>query len=145
MSPHDQAEALTLSDRIAVLAGGRLRQVAPPREIYDDPADAFVAGFVGENNRLPGRVRALADGVCRVALEGGWDAAARAAPGLSLGDDCLLMVRPERLALGAPGGLPATLAEALSRATTSAALVLPRRGGWPRKRSARRRARAGEA
>ena len=53
---HDQAEALALSDRIAVMQGGRLLQVAPPQALYDAPASAFVARFVGENNRLPGRV-----------------------------------------------------------------------------------------
>jgi multiple sugar transport system ATP-binding protein len=44
---HDQTEALTMGDRVAVLHSGRLQQVAPPREIYDHPANRFVAGFIG--------------------------------------------------------------------------------------------------
>jgi len=62
---HDQVEAMTLGDRVAVLAAGRLRQVAPPREIYDRPADTFVAGFIGSPsmNLLPARLEAGNGGV----------------------------------------------------------------------------------
>ncbi|RCX24737.1 ABC transporter ATP-binding protein [Thioalbus denitrificans] len=62
---HDQVEAMTLGDRVAVLAAGRLRQVAPPREIYDRPADTFVAGFIGSPsmNLLPARLEAGSGGV----------------------------------------------------------------------------------
>jgi putative spermidine/putrescine transport system ATP-binding protein len=110
---HDQSEALTLSDRIAVLAGGRLRQVAAPRTLYDAPADAFVAGFVGENNRLGATVQAVSGGIGQLALDGGGAMPARLAEPLAAGDRALLMVRPERVTLGAAGGLPARLVEAL--------------------------------
>ena len=63
---HDQEEALELADRVAVLNKGRIEQVGPPHEVLDSPASAFVAGFVGEANRLEGEVRAgrfHADGV----------------------------------------------------------------------------------
>ena len=53
---HDQDEALSMADRIAVMRDGRLVQVAPPREMYDRPADAYVAGFIGRANLLDGRV-----------------------------------------------------------------------------------------
>ena len=53
---HDQEEALTMSDRIAVLKRGRIQQLASPRDIYDRPQNAFVAGFVGANNMFEGRV-----------------------------------------------------------------------------------------
>ncbi len=109
---HDQAEALTLADRIAVLAEGRLRQVAPPRDLYESPADAFVAGFVGENNRLVGEVLGVADGLARIRLAGGAEAAARAVPGLAPGARCVLMVRPEQVA-PAPGGVAARVEEVL--------------------------------
>jgi spermidine/putrescine transport system ATP-binding protein len=49
---HDQEEALTMSDRIAVMAGGRIQQIASPRDLYDQPANRFVAGFIGETNFL---------------------------------------------------------------------------------------------
>jgi len=110
---HDQAEALTLSDRIAVLSGGRLRQVAPPRELYDEPADAFVAGFVGENNRLAATVLSVQDGVARLRLDAGAEVAARGGDALAPGAAAIVMVRPERLAIGADGALPARVAEAL--------------------------------
>jgi putative spermidine/putrescine transport system ATP-binding protein len=106
---HDQAEALTLSDRIAVLAGGRLHQVAPPREVYDAPADAFVAGFVGENNRLGGIVDSVSEGIARVRLEGGAEVFGRA-QGVAPGTRGLVMVRPEHVG---PGALAARLVEAL--------------------------------
>ncbi|MGG5809880.1 ABC transporter ATP-binding protein [Falsiroseomonas sp. CW058] len=108
---HDQAEALTLSDRIAVLAGGRLRQLSPPQALYDDPVDAFVAGFVGENNRLPGVVASRDGALCRVTLEGGQEVAARAADAAP-GARCAVMVRPERVAL-AEAGLPARVVDVL--------------------------------
>jgi len=118
---HDQAEALTLSDRIAVFEGGRLRQIASPRALYDSPADAFVSGFVGENNRLPGRVVAVEEGVCRVRLDGGAEVEATAVDSGGPGTRCIVMVRPERIAvapvsaldLGAEGVLPARLTELL--------------------------------
>jgi putative spermidine/putrescine transport system ATP-binding protein len=106
---HDQAEALTLSDRIAVLAGGRLRQVAAPRRLYEDPADAFVAGFVGENNRLPGTVLGVAEGIARIRLDAGAEVSALCADATP-GARCVVMVRPEHLGAG---DLTATLAEAL--------------------------------
>jgi putative spermidine/putrescine transport system ATP-binding protein len=109
---HDQAEALTLADRIAVLAEGRLRQVAPPRALYDNPADAFVAGFVGENNRLAGTVLGVAEGLARIRLASGAEVGARAAPALAPGAPCLVMIRPERIAPAAEG-LAARVEEAL--------------------------------
>jgi putative spermidine/putrescine transport system ATP-binding protein len=108
---HDQAEALTLSDRIAVLAGGRLRQLSPPRELYDEPVDAFVAGFVGENNSLPGTVRSRDGALCRVRLEDGAEVTARAADAED-GARCVVMVRPERVELAADG-LPARVRDVL--------------------------------
>ncbi|HZF74690.1 MAG TPA: ABC transporter ATP-binding protein [Acetobacteraceae bacterium] len=109
---HDQGEALTLSDRIAVFHRGLVRQVAPPRELYEGPADAFVAGFVGENNRLPGTVLAEEDGMCRVRLACGPEVAARRVDAGGPGSACLVALRPERVAL-ARDGLPARLLEAI--------------------------------
>jgi len=102
---HDQVEAMTLGDRVAVLHQGRLQQVAPPRALYDRPASAFVAGFLGSPpmNLLPARLGG--DGAsldvegARVALPPALAAAARATGG----DGLTLGVRPEALAL-APAG-----------------------------------------
>jgi putative spermidine/putrescine transport system ATP-binding protein len=117
---HDQAEALTLSDRIAVFEGGRVRQVADPRRLYEEPADAFVAGFVGENNLLPGRILGRDGGTCRVRLACGPIVEARAVDCGGPGEACLVAIRPERIAVAAvpaaelgEGALPATLREAI--------------------------------
>jgi putative spermidine/putrescine transport system ATP-binding protein len=96
---HDQAEALTLSDRIAVFERGRIRQLASPREMYDRPANAFVAGFVGENNRLPGTILARAGDELRVRLEAGVEVGAIAVDAGEAGTPCLVAVRPERIAV----------------------------------------------
>jgi putative spermidine/putrescine transport system ATP-binding protein len=115
---HDQAEALRLSDRIAVMAGGLLRQVGTPEALYETPTDAFVAGFLGESNFLPGRVAGIEDDVALVRLDCGVTVEALAGE-LSAGARCTVAVRPERIALAAvtaqemgEGALPATLLEA---------------------------------
>ena len=91
---HDQEEALSISDRVAVLSQGRIEQIGPPGEIYDAPATPFVAEFVGTMNRLEGTVED--DGV--VAYGGGRLAIA-AARGRAKGDRVLVLVRPETVEL----------------------------------------------
>src|SRR5215212_2087574 len=63
---HDQEEALTMSDRIAVMANGRVEQVAAPEEVYERPATTFVAGFIGVSNLMPGTVTGTTDGAASV-------------------------------------------------------------------------------
>ena len=65
---HDQQEAMTLSDRVAVFHNGMIEQAAPPEVLYEEPERAFVARFIGENNRLDGVVVSEGDGVCEVAM-----------------------------------------------------------------------------
>ena len=96
---HDQGEALTMSDRIAVFNRGKIEQIGTPEDIYERPAAVFVAGFVGENNRLPGTVSAITNGICRVALEGGCEIEADAVSALKAGDKVVLSVRPERITI----------------------------------------------
>jgi ABC-type sugar transport system ATPase subunit len=102
---HDQVEAMTLGDRVAVLREGRLQQVAPPGELYDRPANAFVAGFIGNPpmNLLPARVVEAAAAGLRVDLGGQTLAVARPrghdAP--APGADATAGVRPEALRLAA--------------------------------------------
>ena len=111
---HDQVEAMTLGDRVAVLHRGRLQQVATPRELYARPANAFVAGFIGNPpmNLVPARVThdeqgrlALAIGDARLPLPEALAQAARA----SEGAEVTAGSRPEALRLAAPGAgaLPA--------------------------------------
>jgi iron(III) transport system ATP-binding protein len=98
---HDQEEALSLSDRVAVMRDGVIRQTAPPKELYERPATRFVADFVGVNNFIPGVCRELADDqvVADTALG---RVRGRATAMLKPGDRCVVAVRPENIALG-PG------------------------------------------
>ena len=68
---HDQVEAMTLGQRVAVLKDGILQQVAPPDELYEKPLNSFVAQFIGENNTLSGVVETMGEGVCTVRLDSG--------------------------------------------------------------------------
>lgn len=118
---HDHSEALTLADRIAVLHRGVVQQVADPRSLYERPANAFVARFVGENNRLAGTVEAITDGIATVRLAGG--TVIDAQPGDIIGEGpCTIAIRPERIAV-VPGG-PDGLGEgALAAALTDVAYL----------------------
>ncbi len=95
---HDQEEALTMSDRVAVLNHGKLMQYGPPRELYDRPADAFVADFLGEMNFIDGVVAAIDGGTGTVALAGG-AVSAPVSPGLAKGDPVRVAIRPEFIEL----------------------------------------------
>jgi putative spermidine/putrescine transport system ATP-binding protein len=113
---HDQSEALTLSDRIAVFHQGRIQQVGTPEAIYERPANAFVARFIGENNRVVGTVERIDGTRCAVRLNGGTMLAGVSGGPLAPGEAALVSVRPEQIVLGdAPAdcALSGTLAEAI--------------------------------
>jgi ABC-type sugar transport system ATPase subunit len=108
---HDQVEAMTLGDRVAVLNAGRLQQIATPRELYDHPANAFVAGFIGNPpmNLLPGRIVTGAHGGSAVAVAGGTLPLATGVRPPSATDGRVTVgIRPEALTLAADGA-PASL------------------------------------
>jgi spermidine/putrescine ABC transporter ATP-binding subunit len=96
---HDQEEALTLSDRIAVFNQGRVFQVGPPKELYERPANRFVADFIGINNLIEGTVQAV-NGALRVKTGWGEIQALRDAR-FKPGERCVLSVRPENASLDA--------------------------------------------
>jgi ABC-type Fe3+/spermidine/putrescine transport system ATPase subunit len=96
---HDQEEALSLSDRVAVMREGRVLQLAPPKELYERPVNRFVADFVGTNNFLAGTCRAVEGDALVVDTPLGVVRALRR-DGLAAGARCVLAVRPENMALG---------------------------------------------
>ncbi|HIN69823.1 MAG TPA: ABC transporter ATP-binding protein [Acidobacteria bacterium] len=96
---HDQGEALTMSDRVAVMNHGRMEQVDTADRIYDHPSTPFVASFVGENNILKGRVTAIENGIATLESEFGI-LRGRTTPELAVGVDAMLFVRPEALKIG---------------------------------------------
>ena len=99
---HDQSEALTMSNRIAVFNDGIIQQLAPPSELYEKPDNSFVAQFIGENNKLTGKVVEATEGACTVALDSGEQV--KALPVNIDGPDTptMLSLRPERVLLN-PG------------------------------------------
>ncbi len=110
---HDQEEALTMSDRIAVMSKGNILQIGNPRDIYDHPAERFVANFIGETNFLEGEVAGLANGRARVRLScGGGAITATLPPGLTPNGKVTVVVRPEHAQVvgnGAQATLKGTL------------------------------------
>ena len=101
---HDQSEAMAVADRLVVMAAGRVRQIGTARQIYEDPADMFVAGFIGQANLLRGTVREVAGSEARIDMKTGDSLLARHRGDLRPGDAAVLVVRPEdmRLAATAP-------------------------------------------
>jgi ABC-type Fe3+/spermidine/putrescine transport system ATPase subunit len=98
---HDQEEALSLSDRVAVMKDGRVLQVGKPKELYERPRTRFVADFVGTNNLVPGRVSGRAGGELVVDTAVG---TLRAVSDVPLGERCVLAIRPENVAVDAGAG-----------------------------------------
>jgi spermidine/putrescine transport system ATP-binding protein len=103
---HDQEEALTMSDRIAVMHGGRIEQVGAPDELYDRPASSFVADFIGTTNLLAGTVETIDGGAAAIRLDSG-DRCLVVANGRQAGQAIQLSVRPESIAIDARNGTSA--------------------------------------
>ena len=128
---HDQEEALTMSDRIAVMHRGEVEQVAGPEAVYERPASAFVAGFIGVSNLMPGRLERVAGESASLRLDAGVSLSVPAPEGLAAGASCHAVVRPEKLTLSrveatAPDGRPSvegTVESALYLGTATQVLV----------------------
>jgi spermidine/putrescine ABC transporter ATP-binding subunit len=95
---HDQAEALALSDRVAIMNRGRLQQLGTPEEIYESPNSRFVAEFIGLSNFLDGRVDVVRGETMTVAAKG-LVIQTRALPGVTTGQNVLLFLRPNEIEL----------------------------------------------
>lgn len=102
---HDQEEAITMADRIAVLDHGRVVQLGAPEALYETPATPFVARFLGDSNLFHGTLELRGEEAFLVDGEARWAVDARAAAGLGIGHgaEATAVVRPERMSIGAPG------------------------------------------
>ena len=94
---HDQSEALTMSNRIAVFNDGVVQQLSTPDILYEKPENSFVAQFIGENNRMTGTIKQLNGNYCNVDLDGGGEVKALKVNVDSVGEKTQLSVRPERV------------------------------------------------
>ncbi|MCV2875220.1 ABC transporter ATP-binding protein [Rhodobacteraceae bacterium XHP0102] len=94
---HDQTEALTMSDRVAVFDDGRIQQLDPPDVLYEQPQNSFVAQFIGENNTLSGVVTQISGDRCLVKLDSGDEIDARPVNVSAVGDRTTVSIRPERV------------------------------------------------
>jgi len=112
---HDQEEALTLSDRVAVMNHGRIEQLGDPAELYESPRTAFVAQFIGESNRLDGTVAARADGRDVLVTPSGLRLPVRSG-GVPAGEPALFFLRPERIAIAPEGDAGAFVSGEISEA-----------------------------
>jgi spermidine/putrescine ABC transporter ATP-binding subunit len=134
---HDQEEALTMSDRIAVMSNARIAQLGTPADVYENPRTAFVASFIGESNLLSGRATALGDRRWRITGTHG-EFIVRAEPGVEVvaGAEVQIAVRPEWMDLfpvdGVPAGenaVPGTVQDVIYLGETIHVLVALDQGG----------------
>jgi putative spermidine/putrescine transport system ATP-binding protein len=102
---HDQAEALSLGDKVCVMHDGEILQMAPPHEVYARPANLFVAQFVGEMNFVKGKVTGSAQIECPLGT-----VPVQAPPSLSAGSSVTLAIRPEHIKISSRDGAAASLA-----------------------------------
>jgi spermidine/putrescine transport system ATP-binding protein len=98
---HDQEEALTMSDRIAVMNEGRILQTGTPHEIYERPTNRFVADFIGETNFLAGQVKARQGGDAVVMVDGVLAVHAHMGKGVGMNEDVVIAIRPEKISVSA--------------------------------------------
>jgi len=112
---HDQEEALTLSDRVAVMNHGRIEQLGDPAELYESPRTAFVAEFIGESNRLDGMVATGADGRDVLVTPSGLRLPVRTG-GVPAGEPAVFFLRPERIAIAPEGDAGAVVSGEISEA-----------------------------
>lgn len=110
---HDQSEALTMSDRVAVFDQGVIQQVSAVDTLYESPCSTFVAGFVGDCNQLTAVVESVESGNCVIRLPDNSPLTALNVHDLAAGSSCIVAIRPERLHIAATGASNAIPARAL--------------------------------
>ena len=93
---HDQSEALTMSNRIAVFNDGKVQQLSSPDKLYEEPVNSFVAEFIGENNTFSGEVTDISKDKCKIKLDSGNEILANPIRVKSKGDKSIVSLRPER-------------------------------------------------
>jgi spermidine/putrescine transport system ATP-binding protein len=120
---HDQEEAMTISDRIAVMNHGRIEQLGRPEEVYERPATAFVAEFLGASNLLHGKYAGVADGWGQVELDTGMRVRIGADPSLAAGEQLRIGVRPEKLTVHPRGEVLEASLNTMDAKLTSAVFV----------------------
>ncbi len=101
---HDQSEALTMSDRVAVFDKGVIQQLASPQDLYESPNSSFVAQFIGENNKINGTVESIDNRHCVVTTTSGEKIIANAVNVAGAGEKTTLSIRPERVIINPPEG-----------------------------------------
>ena len=93
---HDQSEALTMSNRIAVFNDGKVQQLSSPDKLYEEPVNSFVAEFIGENNTFQGEVTDISKDRCKIKLDSGKEILANPIRVKSKGEKSIVSLRPER-------------------------------------------------
>jgi spermidine/putrescine transport system ATP-binding protein len=101
---HDQEEALLMSDRIAVMQSGLVQQIGTAKEIYQNPANRFVAGFIGASNILSGEIMDCDGRTCELKIADGWVARAQSQQIIPRGTNACIMIRPECVSLQGQAG-----------------------------------------
>jgi len=101
---HDQSEALTMSNRIAVFNDGKIQQISTPDVLYEKPDNAFVAQFIGENNQIKGKVKSINGTNCVIETENGEDIVSLKVNVSSVGENSTISLRPERVAINTSEG-----------------------------------------
>jgi iron(III) transport system ATP-binding protein len=122
---HDQKEALTMADLIAVMSMGRVEQIGTPQSVYRSPANVFVATFLGDANLIPGELGEISAGAGTLRTPLGIFKGRLADAGMREGDKALCMIRPENIRLsGSPAGAPSGAAENRIPVTVNSVLFL---------------------
>ena len=101
---HDQSEALTMSNRIAVFNDGKIQQISTPDVLYEKPDNAFVAQFIGENNQIKGKVKSINGTNCVIETENGEEIVSLKVNVSSVGENSTVSLRPERVAINSSEG-----------------------------------------
>tara|TARA_B100000886_G_scaffold104844_1_gene69863 strand:+ start:676 stop:1761 length:1086 start_codon:yes stop_codon:yes gene_type:complete len=101
---HDQSEALTMSNRIAVFNDGKIQQISSPEVLYEKPENSFVAQFIGENNQIKGKVKSINGSSCLVKSENGEEIVSLKVNTKAVGDTSIISLRPERVVINASEG-----------------------------------------
>ena len=120
---HDQEEALTMSDRIAVMSAGQIQQIGSPHEIYEQPVNRFVADFIGNTSFLEAIITKVENGLAACQVDTHLSFSVKSTIEHSIGDTVTLAIRPEKIILSKEGGIQGRITEAVYLGTDTSYTV----------------------